>query len=145
MDRLSGLDASFLYLESPEQLMHVCAVLVLDPSTLDEGYDFVTLRNRIAARVSGLTMFNRRLRRVPLGLDHPVWITDEHFDVERHVHRVAVPAPGGEAELTEVVEHLAGQSLDRSRPLWEMWVIEGLEDGRIAMLLKAHHATLNGR
>lgn len=144
MDRLSGLDASFLYLESPEQLMHVCAVLVLDTSTLKDGYDFRTLQEKVGARVSGLPMFNRKLRRVPLGLDHPVWVTDQHFDVERHVHRLAVPAPGGEEELTEVVEHLAGQPLDRSRPLWEMWAIEGIGDGRIALLLKAHHATVDG-
>ncbi|TQL68452.1 diacylglycerol O-acyltransferase [Nocardioides albertanoniae] len=144
MERLSGLDASFLYLESPEQLMHVCAVLVLDTSTLSEGYDFVSLRDKIATRVAGLPMFNRKLRRVPLGLDHPVWVTDKHFDIERHVHRLAVPAPGGEKELTEVVGHLAGLPLDRSRPLWEMWVLEGLADGHIVMLLKAHHATVDG-
>jgi len=148
MDRLSGLDASFLYLETPAQLMHVCGVIVLDPSTMPEPYSFARFRDGIAARVHDVHDFTRKLRRVPLGLDHPVWVRDSRFDIERHVHRLALPSPGGYAELTELAGHLAGLPLDRSRPLWEMWVIEGLrgDDGRdlIAVFSKMHHATVDG-
>ena len=151
MDRLSGLDASFLYLETPAQLMHVCGVIVLDPSTMPEPYTFAGFRDGIGARVHDVHEFTRKLRRVPLGLDHPIWVHDKQFDIERHVHRLALPSPGGYAELTELAGHLAGLPLDRSRPLWEMWVIEGLksEDGdgggeRIAVFSKMHHATVDG-
>ena len=144
MDRLSGLDASFLYLETPEQLMHVSGLLLLDPATMPGGYDFARLRAAIAARIGDVAMFTRRIRRVPFGLDHPVWVDDRHFDIDRHVHRLALPAPGGDAELAELVGHLAGQSLDRSRPLWEMWVIEGLASGQVAVLAKMHHASVDG-
>jgi diacylglycerol O-acyltransferase len=81
---------------------------------------------------------------VPLDLDHPVWVDDEDFDIDRHVHRLALPAPGGPEELSETTGHLAGIPLDRSRPLWDMWVIEGLADGRIAVFIKMHHATVDG-
>jgi diacylglycerol O-acyltransferase len=148
MDRLSGLDASFLYLETPAQLMHVCGVIVLDPSTMPEPYSFAALRDGIESRVRDVPDFTRKLRRVPLGLDHPVWVRDQQFDIERHVHRLALPTPGGYDELTELAGHLAGLPLDRSRPLWEMWVIEGYrpEEGRdlIAVFSKMHHATVDG-
>jgi diacylglycerol O-acyltransferase len=148
MDRLSGLDASFLYLETPAQLMHVCGLIVLDPSTMPEPYSFASMRDGIEARVRDVPEFTRKLRRVPLGLDHPVWVRDQQFDIERHVHRLALPTPGGYAELTELAGHLAGLPLDRSRPLWEMWVIEGYraEDGTdlIAVFQKMHHATVDG-
>ena len=144
MDRLSGLDASFLYLETPEQLMHVCGLILLDPTTVPGGYSFDRLREQLGERAAEIPTFTRKLRRVPLGLDFPVWERDEHFDVQRHVHRMAVPAPGGDEELAEIVGHLAGLLLDRSRPLWEMWVIEGLASGQIAVVTKMHHATVDG-
>ena len=90
MDRLSGLDASFLYLETPEQLMHVCGLMLLDPTTIPGGYDFERLRDDLGDRVLEISTFMRKLRRVPLGLDFPVWEHDEHFDVQRHVHRMAL-------------------------------------------------------
>ena len=108
MDRLSGLDASFLYLETPAQLMHVCGVIVLDPSTMPEAYSFAALHDGIEARVRDVPEFTRKLRRVPLGLDHPVWVRDKQFDIERHVHRLALPTPGGYDELTQLAGHLAG-------------------------------------
>lgn len=148
MDRLSGLDASFLYLETPAQLMHVCGLIVLDPSTMPEPYSFAGLRAGIDERVRDVPDFTRKLRRVPLGLDHPIWVRDQQFDIERHVHRLALPTPGGYAELVELAGHLAGLPLDRSRPLWEMWAIEGYTDadGRelIAVFSKMHHATVDG-
>ena len=95
MDRLSGLDASFLYLETPAQLMHVCGLIVLDPSTMPEGYAFDRLKAEIERRVRDVPAFTRKLRKVPLGLDHPIWVHDKHFDIDRHVHRLALPQPGG--------------------------------------------------
>ena len=149
MDRLSGLDASFLYLETPAQLMHVCGLIVLDPSTMPDGYSFAEVQRGIDERIRDVPDFTRKLRRVPMGLDHPVWVRDNQFDIERHVHRLALPSPGGYEELTQLTAHLAGLPLDRSRPLWEMWVIEGYK-GRdadrdlVVVFSKMHHATVDG-
>lgn len=148
MDRLSGLDASFLYLETPAQLMHVCGVIVLDASTIPDGYTYPCFRDELDRRVRDVPEFTRKLRKVPLGLDHPIWVHDKHFDIDHHLHRLALPSPGGYAELVELTSHLAGLPLDRSRPLWEMWVIEGYrgEDGeeRVVVFSKMHHATVDG-
>lgn len=144
MDRLSGLDASFLYLETPEQLMHVCAMLVLDVTTMPGGYTFEAMRDVIDERSRDVAVFRRKIKRVPLRLDHPVWVEDDHFAIERHVHRMALPSPGGYAELVELAGHLAGQPMDRSRPLWQMYVIEGYEDGKVVVFAKMHHATVDG-
>lgn len=144
MDRLSGLDASFLYLETPEQLMHVCALVVLDPETVPGGYRFDRFQADIERRVIDVPMFTRKLRGVPLGLDHPIWVRDSHFDVDHHVHRLALPAPGGYDELVELAGHLAGQPMDRNRPLWEMYAIEGYDDGKVVVFSKMHHATVDG-
>jgi diacylglycerol O-acyltransferase len=124
--------------------MHVCGVIVLDPSTMPDGYSFEKIREEIDNRVSNVPEFTRRLRKVPLGLDHPIWVHDRHFDIDRHVHRLALPAPGGYRELTDLTSHLAGLSLDRSRPLWEMWVIEGFEEDKVVVFMKMHHATVDG-
>lgn len=144
MERLSGLDASFLYLESPAQLMHVCGLMLLDPSTVPGGYSFDRLRSDLDARVRTIPAFHRRLRPVPLAIDHPVWVEDADFDIDRHLHRMALPSPGGHAELTELCAHMASIPLDRSRPLWEMAVIEGLAGGQIAVFTKMHHASVDG-
>lgn len=148
MERLSGLDASFLYLETPEQLMHVCGVIVLDPSTMPKEYSFDELQAGIDENVRDVPEFTRKLRRVPLDLDHPIWVQDKGFDIERHVIRLGLPKPGGYKELMQVCSRLAGRPLNRSKPLWEMWVIEGYVDehGRelIAVFSKMHHATVDG-
>src|SRR5690349_14819438 len=111
MDRLSGLDASFLYLETPEQLLHVCGLIILDPSTMPEPYSFASLKAEIDSRVHDVAEFTRKLRKVPLKLDHPIWVRDTHFDIDRHVHRLALPSPGGYAELVDLAGHLAGMPL----------------------------------
>jgi diacylglycerol O-acyltransferase len=153
MDRLSGLDASFLYLETPAQLMHVCAVMVLDQSTMPTPYTFEDLMAHIDDSVRDVPAFTRKIRGVPMGLDHPVWVRDQQFDIERHVHRLAVPSPGGYRELMDLCAHLAALPLDRSRPLWEMWVIEGYRpdgaggaaaDEKVVVFSKMHHATVDG-
>jgi len=144
MDRLSGLDASFLYLETPSQLLHVCGVILLGPETIPEGYAFETFKDELEKRIDGVPMFHRKLKQVPLGIDHPVWVDDEDFDIDRHVHRMALPSPGGERELADLCGHMAGIPLDRSRPLWEFVVIEGLESGKVAIFTKMHHCTVDG-
>ncbi len=144
MERLSGLDASFLYLESSAQLLHVCGLIVLDPETIPGGYSYGTFRDELERRISGVPMFHRKLKQVPLGIDHPVWVEDDDFHIDRHVHRMAVPSPGGDAELADLCGHIAGIPLDRSRPLWEFFVIEGLRSGKVAVFTKMHHATVDG-
>jgi diacylglycerol O-acyltransferase len=145
MDRLSGLDASFLYLETPAQLMHVCGLIVLDHSTMPAPYSFEGMQQAIDQQVRDVPAFTRKLRRVPLGLDHPIWVKDKQYDIERHVHRLALPQPGGYKELVSLASHLAALPLDRSRPLWEMWVIEGYEGGdKVVIFSKMHHATVDG-
>jgi WS/DGAT/MGAT family acyltransferase len=144
MDRLSGLDASFLYFETPSHLMHVCGLLVLDPSTVPGSYSFQRVRDELRRRLSGNPAFNRKPYSPLLNLDHPVWVEDEDFDIERHVRRLVLPEPGGRQELAEACGDIAGQPLDRSRPLWEFWVIEGLADGSVAVMTKMHHATVDG-
>ncbi|PXW35685.1 UNVERIFIED_CONTAM: WS/DGAT/MGAT family acyltransferase [Williamsia faeni] len=144
MERLSGLDASFLYLESRSQLMHIIGLIELDPNTVEGGYSFEKMRDELQRRIAGLPTFRRKLRDSILNIDHPVWVEDRNFDIESHVHRVAVPSPGGRTELADFCAHIAGVPLDRSKPLWEMWVIEGLADGKIAVLLRMHHAGVDG-
>ena len=144
MDRLSGLDASFLYFESGSMLMHVCGLFVLDQSTMPEEYEFTRLRDRLHERVGGNPVFRRKLHSPVLNLDHPVWIEDDEFDIEHHVHRAIVPTPGTREQVAAVCSEIAAQQLDRNRPLWEMWVLEGLEDGSIAVMTKMHHATVDG-
>lgn len=144
MERLSGLDASFLYLETPSQPLHVCALLLLDETTVPGGYDVDRFRTELETRTRGVDAFRRKLFDLPLNLGHPFWRTDSGFDVDRHLHRVGLPAPGDDAELAELCGHIASQPLDRDRPLWQMWVIEGLEGGGIAVFVKMHHSATDG-
>jgi WS/DGAT/MGAT family acyltransferase len=144
MQRLSGLDASFLYLETSSQVLHVCGLLTLDGSTVPGGYTFAKLKQRLEERVRVIPAFRRKLHNPLWNLSHPVWIEDEDFDLDHHVHRIGVPAPGDRVELAELCAHIAGQQLDRAYPLWQLYVIEGLADGEIAVLLKMHHASVDG-
>jgi diacylglycerol O-acyltransferase len=144
VDRLSGLDASFLYFETGSMLMHVCGLLVLDQSTMPDDYDFERLRRHLHERVGSNPAFRRKVHNPALNLDHPVWVDDEDFDIEHHVRRAVVPAPGEREQLAAVCGDIASHPLDRDRPLWEMWVLEGLADGSIAVMTKMHHATVDG-
>ena len=144
MLRLSGMDASFLYMETPTHHMHVCGTLVLDPSSRATPLALEDLRNLIRARIHLMPMLRRRVLPVPLGLDHPVWLEDPDFDVEHHVRRITVHAPGTMRELAEIVGDIASTPLNRSRPLWEMALVEGLADGNLALVSKMHHACIDG-
>lgn len=143
MQRLSGLDASFLYLETPSQLLHVCGLLTLDGTTMPGGYSFQEFERRLAERVAVIPAFRRKLHNPLWNLSHPVWVEDEDFDLDNHLHRFGLPAPGDDRELAELCAHLAGQQLDRAHPLWQCYVIEGPED-RVAVLIKMHHAGVDG-
>jgi diacylglycerol O-acyltransferase / wax synthase len=150
MQRLSGLDASFLYLETPSQPLHVCSILELDTSTMPGGYTFDRLREELAIRIKAMPPFREKLADSRFNLDHPVRVEDKDFDVDRHLHRIGLPAPGGRVELAEICGHIASLPLDRTRPLWEMWVIEGVAGtdahagGRLAVMTKVHHASVDG-
>jgi len=144
MERLSGLDATFLYFETPQQHMHVSIVAVLDPKGTPGGYSFEKVQDLILSRLHLLPPFHRRLVHVPFNLHHPIWVEDPHFDIIHHVHRVSCPAPGGPRELASICGRINSTPLDRSRPLWEVWVIEGLADGRFACLTKVHHSAVDG-
>ena len=144
MQQLTGLDASFLNLETSTQHGHVAGVVILDPSTAPNGFDFETLRELIASRIHLLPPFRRKLVSVPFGLDHPYWIEDPEFDLDFHVRHIAVPPPGDHRQLAELVARIHARPLDRSRPLWELYLIEGLADGRVATFTKLHHAAIDG-
>jgi WS/DGAT/MGAT family acyltransferase len=144
MERLSGLDASFLYFETPANHLHVSSVMTFDPSTVAGGYTFARVQETVADRLHLVPQFRRRLARVPFNLHHPVWIEDPDFDLDFHLRRVAVPAPGGDEELADLAGHIIGLQLDRSRPLWEIWMVEGLENGQVATVSKLHHSTIDG-
>lgn len=144
MHRLSGMDASFLYMETPTHHMHVSGVLILDPSEMAGGYSFDRLHDLIRDRIHLMPMLRRRLMEVPLGIDHPVWIEDPEFNLDRHIHRLTVHPPGTRHDLAELVGDITSRPLDRNLPLWEMNVVEGLDDGCVAFISKMHHATIDG-
>jgi diacylglycerol O-acyltransferase len=144
MKQLTGLDASFLYLETPSQFGHVSGLSVFEPPDDPDYEPLAAWRRQIADRLHLLEPLRRRLRMVPFGLDHPYWIEDASFDLDFHVRQTAVPPPGDDHQLADLVARLVGRPLDRSRPLWETYVIEGLAEGRFAVLTKIHHATVDG-
>ena len=144
MKRLSGLDATFLYLETPSSPMHVSGVFVADPSTAPGGFSFEGFRQVVADRLHLAPPWRRRLVEVPFGLHHPLWIEDPDFDLDFHVRRAALPSPGGRAELAQFAAEFHAIPLDRARPLWQLYVVEGLEGGRVAIVSKTHHAAIDG-
>jgi diacylglycerol O-acyltransferase len=143
--QLTSLDAQFLAIEDGRNFTHVGGLAVLDPSTAPGGtLTMADLRDLIEQRLHMLPPFRWKLQGVPLGLDHPYWINDPDFDIEFHVRELALPAPGDDAQLAAQVERLVARPLDRARPLWEVYVIQGLEGGRVALLSKIHHSVLDG-
>ena len=144
MRRLTGLDAAFLLLESANNHMHVASVAIFDPATMPGGYSFATVRQLVQDRLHLLPPFRWKLVEVPFGLHHPIWINDPDFDLDFHVRRAVWASPGGTAELRQFVAEVVGRPLDRQRPLWEMYVVEGLEGGRFALVTKTHHAAIDG-
>ena len=142
--RLGALDALFLAAETPKTHLHVMAVMVLDPSTVPGGYRFAKLRRHIGDHLHLLPPLRRRLVPVPLGIDRPVWVEEPDVDVKQHVRRAKLPRPVGARALAAFAAALDEQPLDRDRPLWEMHVVEGLDDGYVAIVAKLHHALMDG-
>ncbi len=145
MRQLTSLDAQFLALEDGRNLGHVSGLAIYDPSTAPGGVlNAARVRDLVAERIHLLPPFRWRLVTVPFGLDHPYWVDDEHFDLGYHVREIALPPPGDHAQLSEQAARIFARPLDRARPLWELYVIHGLEGGRVAVLTKIHHAAVDG-
>jgi WS/DGAT/MGAT family acyltransferase len=139
-DRLTGLDSSFLHLERDAAHMHVAGCMVFEGQT--PGYE--ELVAQIVSRLHLVPRYRQRLAFVPLGQGRPVWVDDPHFNPNFHVRHTALPSPGGERQLKRLAGRVFSQALDRSRPLWELWLVEGLSDDRFALLSKTHHALVDG-
>ncbi len=151
MQQLSGLDAAFVYIETGNMPMHVGSLAIYDPSTAPGGHlGFKDILHYFEARLHTGRVFRERLAEVPLGLDHPYWIEDPDFNLEFHVRHIALPKPGDWRQLCIQTARLHARPLDTSRPLWEAWVIEGLDSvpgvppGSFALVTKFHHAAVDG-
>jgi diacylglycerol O-acyltransferase len=142
--RIPGRDAHFLYEERAAQPMHTVKLLTFELEPGAPALELTDVREALGERIRTLAPLRRRLRRVPLGLFHPVWVDDGDPDLEAHVRAVAVQAPGGPRELGRLLSTLAMEPLDRSRPLWELWLIEGLAEQQMALALKLHHTVADG-
>ena len=143
MKRLSGTDALFLSTETPAWHQHVGGLTILDPTESDR-FSFQELRDVTLDRLERVPKFRWKLKEVPFHLDRAVWVEDKDFDIDRHVRRIAVPPPGGRRELGDLVGMLMSYQLDRRRPLWEIWYVDGVVGGQVAMIMKYHHCLMDG-
>jgi len=141
-DRLSPTDMSFLYMEEPTTPMHVGSVSIFQLP--EDGFDYDRLVALIRQRIAYVPRFRQRLRSIPGRLANPVWVDDGRFDLAYHVRRSALPRPGTDAQLRELVARLMSRPLDRHRPLWEMYLVEGLQGNRFAIVSKTHFAVIDG-
>ena len=140
METMSPLDASFLHIEDAVTHMHIGSVGIFEGPPPGPG----EVRDAIAERLPLVPRYRQKVRFVPFALGRPVWVDDPHFNLDYHVRRTALPAPGGDDELRNLVGRVMSQQLDRSKPLWELWVAEGLDSGRWAMVSKTHHCMVDG-
>ena len=144
MRQLSGLDAQFLAMETPAVFGHVGSVCILDPGTATAEFTLDHLTTAISARLPLVPLLRQRLVQVPLGLDQSYWIDDPDFDIGYHIRELALSRPGSDRQLAAQVARLHGRPLDRSRPLWEVYLISALRDGKVAIYSKIHHAAVDG-
>ncbi|HVF08695.1 MAG TPA: wax ester/triacylglycerol synthase domain-containing protein [Actinomycetota bacterium] len=142
-DRLTSLDASFLYLETPAVHMHVAGVSVFDPRD-DGSLTYDDVQRVVEARLHLAPRLRERILQIPLGLARPFWVDDERFDLDFHLRRAAIPSPGGRFQLERAIGRVLSRPLDLAKPLWELYVFEGLAEHRTAVLLKLHHALADG-
>jgi diacylglycerol O-acyltransferase len=140
VDRMSPQDASFLHIEDDVSHMHIASVAIFEGP--EPPFDDIVAM--VQGKLPLLRRYRQRVRFVPFNLGRPVWVDDPHFNLDYHVRHTALPTPGGEAELRRLVGRVMSQQLDRSKPLWEMWVVQGLEDGHWAILSKVHHCMVDG-
>ena len=144
MQRMSGMDAAFLYLETPTVHMHVVGVVVIDPTGVPGGVGIKDILGLLEERIHLIPPLRRRVVAPPAGIDHPLWIEDPDFDLVHHVFSAPFVGPVTWSQLEGFTGEIASRPLDRSRPLWEMWVVEGMEDGSVAFVTKLHHAIMDG-
>jgi diacylglycerol O-acyltransferase / wax synthase len=142
--RMGGADAFFLGLETPRAYMHTFKIGILDPADHPEGFSFKIYRERVRRRLHRIPAFRWRYVHSPLGLAYPLWVEDPDFNLDYHLRHVACPAPGDQKALCEFMSSAYAYQLDRSRPLWITWVVEGLEGGKIALVTLVHHAYFDG-
>jgi WS/DGAT/MGAT family acyltransferase len=139
-ERLTVLDELFLHLEGPDTHMHVGGVAIFE----GPPPDYEDVKDMIHRRLQMVPRFRQKLATVPLGLGRPVWVDDTHFNLEYHVRHTALPPPGDDRKLKRLAARIMSQQLDRSKPLWEIWVAEGLSDDRFALISKTHHCLVDG-
>jgi len=140
--RMSGQDASFLYTETPTVLMHTLKIQIFQ--TQFKNIDYTVLRERLRSALDVVPMLRQRVMFVPMNLHHPVLVDDPEFDLDSHIYRAALPEPGGMHELHDMVSQIMCHRLDRSRPMWELWILTGLQGGRVAVVHKIHHCLADG-
>jgi diacylglycerol O-acyltransferase / wax synthase len=143
MQRLGGIDPLFLSLETPRWPTHVGGLMVLDPGDAPD-LSFERLRQDFGERILHVPKFRWKLKEVPFGLGRPAWVEDPGFDIARHFDRVEVKAPGGRQEVGELVGELMAEPLDRRRPLWKVWYIDGLAGGKVGLFAMQHHCLMDG-
>ena len=144
MQRLDGMDASFVYLDTPTAPLQVGMTCVFDPSTAPDGYSFRKVRRLVEDRLHLIPPFRRRLVDVPAHLHRPGWIDDPEFDLDDHLDQVRLPAPGRITQLEQFAAQVISRPLDPGRPPWEMHIVEGLEGGLVGSVTKMHHAAVDG-
>ena len=142
--RLSGTDAMFVYTDSPRAYHHTLKIAVLDPSTDPRGWCWERYLQHVKNTIHQVPMWRQRCLKTPLALHYPVWVDDPDFELAYHVRRVGCPAPGGREEFSQLISDLYSRQLDPDRPLWQMWVIEGLEGGAVGIVTLLHHAYTDG-
>ena len=142
--KLSSMDASFLYLETPEMPMHVGSMAIFRLPEDYKGNFFEDFKAMIASRLHIAPILKARLEKAPLDIDHPSWVEDDQFDIDRHIFRGSLPAPHDRATLERIVGWMHAKLLNRARPLWEFYVFEGMKDNEIGLYSKMHHACIDG-